>query len=163
MATIRHAEPADASAIAAVWNPVIRDTLITFNSVERGAEEVAAMIEDTRTQGHAWLVATEAGGLLGFASFSQFRKGVGYARTMEHTVILAPEARGRGIGRRLMDALAEEARARSMHSLIGGVSAANAPGIDFHARIGFTEVGRLPEVGWKFGRWLDLVLMQKRL
>jgi phosphinothricin acetyltransferase len=163
MATIRHAEPGDASAIAAVWNPVIRDTLVTFNSVERKPEEIAAMIAETRAQGHAWLVATEAGEPIGFASFSQFRKGVGYARTMEHTVILAPQAWGRGIGRRLMDALGDEARARGIHSLIGGVSAANAAGIDFHARIGFTEVGRLPEVGWKFGRWLDLVLMQKRL
>jgi phosphinothricin acetyltransferase len=163
MATIRHAEPGDASAIADVWNPVIRDTLVTFNSVERSADEIAAMIDETRAQGHAWLVVTEEGRLIGFASFSQFRKGVGYARTMEHTVILAPQAWGRGIGRRLMDALAEEARTRGMHSLIGGVSAANAAGIDFHARIGFTEVGRLPEIGWKFGRWLDLVLMQKRL
>jgi phosphinothricin acetyltransferase len=163
MATIRHAEPGDASAIADVWNPVIRDTLITFNSVERSADEISAMIDETRAQGHAWLVVTEESRLIGFASFSQFRKGVGYASTMEHTVILAPQAWGRGIGRRLMDALAEEARTRGMHSLIGGVSAANAAGIDFHARIGFTEVGRLPEVGWKFGRWLDLVLMQKRL
>jgi phosphinothricin acetyltransferase len=163
MATIRHAEPGDASAIADVWNPVIRDTLITFNSVERSADEIAAMIAANRADGHAWLVVTEEGGMIGFASFSQFRKGVGYARTMEHTVILAPQAWGRGIGRRLMDALAEEARTRGMHSLIGGVSAANTPGIEFHARIGFTEVGRLPEVGWKFGRWLDLVLMQKRL
>lgn len=163
MATIRHAEPGDASAIAAIWNPVIRDTLVTFNSAERSIEEVAAMIADTRAQGHAWLVAVEGADLLGFASFSQFRKGVGYARTMEHSLILAPAARGRGIGRWLMEALAEEARARGVHSLIAGVSAENAAGIAFHARIGFTEVGRLPEVGWKFGGWLDLVLMQKRL
>jgi phosphinothricin acetyltransferase len=163
MATIRHAEPGDASAIAAVWNPVIRDTLITFNSVERSADEIAAMIAENRAQDHVWLVVEEDDGVFGFASYSQFRKGIGYARTMEHTVILTPQAWGRGIGRRLMDTLAGEARARGIHSLIGGVSAANAAGIDFHARIGFTEVGRLPEVGWKFGRWLDLVLMQKRL
>jgi L-amino acid N-acyltransferase len=163
MATIRHAEPGDASAIAAIWNPVIRDSVATFNSVERTAEEIAAMIEDTRAQGHAWLVAEEGGGLLGFATFFPFRKGVGYARTMEHTIILAPSAAGRGIGRELMETLAAEARDRGVHSLIAGISGENAAGIDFHARLGFTEVGRLPEVGWKFGRWFDLVLMQKML
>ena len=82
---------------------------------------------------------------------------------MEPTGILSPRPWGRGIGRRLMTAIEDHARAGGAHSLFGGVSAENADGIAFHTAIGFKEIARLPEVGRKFDRWMDLVLMQKIL
>lgn len=159
---IRPAGAADAAAVAAIWNPVIRDTAITFNAQEKTAEDIAAMIADKAAAGHAFFVADE-GGVVGFATYGQFRAGVGYARAMEHTIILDPEARGRGLGRALLDAVEQHARARGAHVLIGGISGENPAGIAFHARMGFEEVARVPEVGWKFGRAMDLVLMEKFL
>jgi L-amino acid N-acyltransferase YncA len=163
MSRIRHARAEDAGAIAAIWNPLIRDTAITFNSVERTAGDVAAMLSARAADGRPWLVAEADGAVLGFAGLTQFRAGVGYAHTMEHTIILAPGATGRGLGGRMMAAIATEARAAGVRSLIGAISAENAPAIAFHARCGFAEVGRIPDAGRKFDRWLDLVLMQLRL
>jgi L-amino acid N-acyltransferase len=160
---IRPAIAADATAIAGLWNPLIRDTPVTFNTVEKSPAEVAGMIAARAAAGHAFLVAEGPDGLLGFASYSQFRAGPGYARTMEHTVILAPQARGRGIGRALMAALEDHARAGGVHSMFAGVSSGNPEGRAFHARIGYAEVATLRAVGWKFGQWLDLHLMQKML
>jgi phosphinothricin acetyltransferase len=163
MTVIRPATPADIPGILAIWNPVIRDTAITFNAVEKTPDDLTAALRDKAAAGHAFLVATAEGRVLGFATYGAFRSGVGYARTLEHTILLAPEARGRGIGRALMDALCDHARAGGIHSLIGGVSAENPEGRAFHAALGFAEVAILPQVGWKFGRWMDLVLMQKFL
>jgi len=160
---IRPVEARDAEAVAAIWNPVIRDTAITFNAVEKVPDDLVRLFIQKRDSDHAFLVAEEAGKVVGFATYGQFRAGVGYARAMEHTIILAPEAWGRGLGRALIGALEEHARARDAHSLIGGVSSENAEGIAFHAALGFAEVARVPEVGWKFDRWMDLVLMQKFL
>jgi len=161
---IRPATERDCPAIAEIWNPVIRDSEITFNSVEKTPAALAAMLRDKAAADHPVLVAEAPdGGMLGFATYGQFRAGAGYARTMEHTVILAPGARGRGAGRALMTALEDHARARGVHSLWAGVSAANPAGVAFHAAIGFDRVAVLPEVGWKYGRLYDLVLMRKRL
>lgn len=160
---IRDATPADAPAIAAIWNPVIRDTTATFNAAEKSPAEIAQTIATRQTDGHAFLIATDGETLLGFATFSQFRGGIGYARTMEHTIILAPAAAGRGTGRALMQTLESRARTAGAHSLFAGVSAENPAGLAFHARIGFHEVARLQQVGYKFGRYMDLVLMQKFL
>jgi phosphinothricin acetyltransferase len=160
---IRPALPTDCGQIAAIWNPVIRDSFVTFNAVEKTGEELRATLEDKARADFPFLVAEAEGRVLGFATYGQFRGGVGYARTMEHTIILAPEARGRGLGRTLMAAIEDHARARGAHSMIAGVSGANPPGIAFHAALGYAEVAVLPEVGFKAGRWLDLVLMQKLL
>jgi phosphinothricin acetyltransferase len=159
---IRAATAADAGAVAALWNHYIRDTLVTFNFAEKSEEEVAAMIASRQAAGHGFFVAAE-GGLLGFATYAQFRGGVGYARTMEHTILLAPQARGRGVGRALMAAMEEHAREAGAHSLFGGVSGANPEGRAFHLAMGFAEAAVLREVGWKWGRFLDLHLMQKIL
>ncbi len=82
---------------------------------------------------------------------------------MEHTVILTDAARGRGLGRALMAGIEAHAQAAGAHLMIGAISGANPAGLGFHARLGYREVGRLPEAGLKFGQWLDLVLMQKTL
>jgi L-amino acid N-acyltransferase YncA len=160
---IRAGRAGDAAAIGAIWNPVIRDTLATFNPVEKTAEDIVRLIAERGAVGHGFLVAEEADGIAGFASYGQFRTGAGYRGTMEHTIVLAPLARGRGIGRALMGALEDHARAGGARSMFAGVSAENPAGRAFHARLGYAEVAVLPAVGFKFGRWLDLVLMQKFL
>jgi L-amino acid N-acyltransferase len=159
---IRLATVADAGAIAALWNPYIRDTAVTFNPVEKSPADVAAMIDERARLGHATFVA-EAGELLGFASYAQFRSGVGYRTCMEHSILLAPAARGFGAGRQLVTALCDHATRAGAHQMIAGVSAENPDGLAFHARMGFAEIARVPEAGFKFGRFIDLVLMQKFL
>ena len=156
---VRPARPEDADAIAAIQNPVIRDTAITFNPRQRTPEDIAEAVDALP----CFLVAEEDGAVLGFVSYDQFRKGPGYARTMEHTIVLGPNAHGRGIGRALMAGAEAVAREQGVGSLWAGVSGENPDGAAFHARLGFEEVVRLPEVGYKFGRWMDLVLMRKWL
>jgi L-amino acid N-acyltransferase YncA len=160
---IRPYRAADAAAILAIWNPVIRETTITFSSEEKTAESLAAMIADRRAAGREFLVAETGEGLAGFATYAQFRGGNGYAQAMEHTVILGPAAWGRGLGRALMAAVEDHARAGGAHTMHAGVSGENRAGVAFHAAVGYLTVAVVPEVGRKFGRWLDLVLMQKRL
>ncbi|MCD1625476.1 MAG: GNAT family N-acetyltransferase [Paracoccaceae bacterium] len=160
---LRTAAVRDAPAVAAIWNPVIRDSAATFTTLEKTPESLVADFATRAAEGKVFLLAEDAGEILGFATYFQFRGGPGYARTMEHSVILAPSARGRGVGRTLMRALEEHARAGDVHSLWAGVSAENPGGVAFHNAIGFSEIARLPQVGFKFGRWMDLVLMQKIL
>lgn len=160
---IRPATPADLAPIMAFWNPMIRNTTVTFSSEEKTEAGLAEMIAIRRAAGQEFLVAEVGGEVLGLATYAQFRGGNGYAHAMEHTIILAPEAQGRGLGKALMEALERHARAAGCHVLVAGVSGENAAGIAFHAALGFVETGRMPEVGRKFGRWLDLVLMQKTL
>jgi phosphinothricin acetyltransferase len=159
---IRRATAADAAAIAVLWNPWITDTAVTFNATEKAPGDVAAMIHERDRLGHATFIA-EADTLLGFVSYAQFRGGIGYATCMEHSVILAPEARGKGAGRALMQAVEDHARAAGAHQMIGGVSGENAAGIAFHAALGYAHVATIREAGFKFGRFMDLVLMQKFL
>lgn len=160
---LRTATANDAPAILALWNPAIRTSLITFNSATKSLTDIDNMLIDKATHDYAFLLAEDADQLLGFATYGQFRAGVGYAHTMEHTIILAPQAHRRGIGRALMTAIEDHARSRGAHSIFAGVSAPNAQGRAFHAALGYREVAILPRVGRKFDQWLDLVLMQKFL
>ncbi|WP_108853416.1 GNAT family N-acetyltransferase [Albidovulum aquaemixtae] len=159
---IRPAVTADLPAILDQWNPVIRDTTVTFTSEEKTVKSLAVLIAERRAAGREFLIAEEEG-LLGFATYAQFRGGIGYVHAMEHTIVLAPRARGRGTGRALMARIEAHARAGGAHTLFAGVSGENSEGVAFHERIGFIHVARIPEVGRKFGRWLDLVLMMKML
>ena len=156
---IRGLNKGDLPQVAAIWNPLIRETTVTFTSVEKTEGALAEWLAAPSPR----LAAVAGGRLLGFAAADQFRGGPGYARILEHTIYLAPEARGQGAGRALMAALEDAARARGIGSLIGGMSGENAPALAFHAALGFAEVARIPRAGWKFDRWLDLVLAQKLL
>jgi phosphinothricin acetyltransferase len=160
---IRPAQARDAAPIGEIWNPIIRNSGVTFNSVEKSSVEIAEMIATRQADGHGFWVAEQDGKLLGFATYAQFRGGIGYAHTMEHTIVLSDMAKGKGIGRALLAELEAHARSKGVHSLFAGVSSANPDGVLFHQALGFQTLAVLPEVGWKFDQWLDLHLMQKFL
>ena len=157
---IRVAKLWDAEALAGVWNQIIMRTDKTFNSIEVKPSDITAMIAEKGREGHPLIVA-ERNGILGFATYGQFRSSVGYARTMEHTIIVRDGAQRSGVGRMLMERIEEIAKTNNVHSLVAGISGTNNAAILFHRAQGFVQVGRMPEVGYKFGRWHDLVLMQK--
>ena len=160
---IRPTTPQDLEAIGAFWNPMIRDTLVTFSSEEKDPAALRQWLAARDAQGHGSFTALLDGHPAGFASYAQFRGGNGYARSMEHTIILAPQARGHGFGRQLMLALEDHARARGHHVMIGGVSGGNPSGRDFHLALGYAHVATVPQAGWKFGQYWDLWLLQKIL
>lgn len=160
---IRPAQTGDAGAIAALWNHIIRDTAATFNATEKPVDEVAGVIAGRQAVGRAFLVAEEAGAVLGFATYDQFRGGIGYRHSMEHTVHVAPPAQGRGLGRALMTALEDHARRADIHVMMAGVSSENPGGRAFHEALGYQLSGTVPQVGHKFGRWMDLWLLHKIL
>lgn len=158
MPTIRPARPADADHIRALQNGIIRATTITFTTVEKTAADIAATIAEGRT-----LVAHADGAFAGFASYGPFRGGPGYAHTAEHTILTLPAAQGRGIAAALLAAMEDHARGAAIHSLIAGISGENPRAIAFHLKHGYTRAALIREAGWKFGRWLDLVLCHKIL
>jgi phosphinothricin acetyltransferase len=160
---IRETCPEDLEPIRAFWNPLIRDTMVTFASIERTEATMRAYYEAHRAAGQGFFTALSDGVPVGFAAYSQFRPSNGYARAMEHTVILSKAAWGKGLGRALMAAAENHARAAGHLCLIGAVSGGNPAGRDFHAAIGYHLVGTMPGVGWKFGKSWDLWLMQKNL
>jgi L-amino acid N-acyltransferase len=155
---IRPATPTDAPGIGMIWNAAIRDTTITFNSIEKTDAEIAALTQ-TETPFFVW----DAGRIMGFTTYFPFRAGIGYLHTVEHSILLHPDAQGQGIGRKLLTHVFDHARAGGKHSLIAVVSKENAAGLAFHEAMGFVRRATLPEVGFKFGRWIDAVFMQKRL
>ena len=157
---IRMATASDSNGICTVWNPLIESTATTFTTELKSAASIECAIAER--QG-AFFVAEDRGQIVGFASYFPFRGGPGYARTKEHSINLVPASRGKGAGRGLMNALEAHAVEQGIHSLWAGISAENPEGVSFHEHLGFSHIARLPEVGFKFGRWMDLVLMQKIL
>lgn len=157
---VRPAVPEDASAIAALWNPMIRNTLSTFTTVEKSPDDIRGMIGE---RPDAFFVAQEEDRCAGFVTFGPFRTGPGYTATVEHTVIVAEGAQTRGTGRILLTTAEDAARVQGHHVMVAGISHTNEGAQIFHQRLGYTEVARMPQVGRKAGQWLDLVLMQKIL
>lgn len=160
---IRPATARDAQAITDIWNLVISTTTHNFSATLKTVDGVAAQIDGHWAAGHGIWVAAPDGAVVGFASYGQFRGGDGYARCMEHSVHLTEAARGKGLGRALMAVLEDHARAGGAHQMIAGISGENTGGQAFHAALGYRHIARIPQAGWKWGRYLDLVLMQKIL
>jgi L-amino acid N-acyltransferase YncA len=163
MPEIRDATAADLPRILAITNEAIANTTAVWSFSPATLEARAAWLRERQGRGFPVLVATDATPVLGFASFGDFRPWEGYLHTVEHSIYVAPEAQRRGAGAALLAALVERAEALGTHVMIGGIEAANEASLAMHRRAGFEEVGRLREVGRKFGRWLDLVFMQRTL
>lgn len=162
MTVIRSATPSDASSICAIFNPIIEETTITFSSTLVTENDVVEGIANLGDRGDPYLVAeNDTGAVEGYAKYAPFRAGTGYARTAEITVHVTSTARGKGLGRALVSALEDHAHAANIHSLIAGISAENLQALEFHKKLGFERVGLVPKAGHKFGRFIDLVLMQK--
>lgn len=161
---IRDAVDADLPVILDILNDAIRTSTAVWSWTPTTLEARRAWLAERTGRGFPVLVATgDDDAALGFASFGDFRPWEGYAHTVEHSIYVASHARGRGLGRALLDALIARARGQGKHAMVAGIEAGNAVSIALHRRVGFTEVGRMPEVGRKFDRWLDLVLMQLML
>jgi len=159
-AIIRPAAVEDVAAILAIYNDAVETTTASWDLEPVDYADRLARYEAAQANGWPLLVAELDGVVVGFASYGPFRPKDGYARTMEHSVYLDPAARGQGVGRALMVELIARARTAGVHALIGGVDGVNEPSIRLHESLGFAEVGRLPQVGAKFGRWLDLVFLE---
>jgi L-amino acid N-acyltransferase len=159
---IRNATQADAPAIADILNALLETTTVEWTETPHSVEGIGRWISDHEVV----LVGEEDGEVIGLAAFGWFRDAMvrpGYRFTVENSVHVRQPHWGRGLGRELMLALIEAARTSGKHAMMAAIDATNEDSIRFHQRLGFTEVGRLPEVGAKFGRWLDLVLLELRL
>lgn len=159
---IRPARPEDADAVIAIRADAIENSPALWIDEVPPRAEALAWFEDHLASG-SMLVAADDDGVIGFATHSPLRPYPGYRETAEDSIYLAEAARGRGLGRALLEGLVTAATAAGMHSLIGMIEGSNAASIAFHERCGFAIVGRIPEAGLKFGRRLDLVIMQRLL
>jgi phosphinothricin acetyltransferase len=162
VAQTRAAQEDDLPAILAIYNEIIASSTAIYRDEPTTLEERAAWMRARNAQGFPVLVAERGGEILGFASYGEWRGAFpGYRHTVEHSVHLADGARGLGLGGALMRHLFDLAREAGLHVMLGAVDADNANSLKFHDRLGFERVAHFREVGRKFGRWLDLVFVQK--
>ncbi|QIO31186.1 GNAT family N-acetyltransferase [Bradyrhizobium sp. 1(2017)] len=160
---VRDATLEDAEEILAIYNYAAINTTAVWTDGPADLDSRRAWIRARQEAGYPVLVATKGRDVVGFASFGDFRPFPGYRHTVENSVYVDERHHRLGIGRGLLAALIDRANAMNKHAMIAGIDAANAGSIGLHGSLGFVEVARMPEVGCKFGRWLDLVFMQKRL
>jgi L-amino acid N-acyltransferase YncA len=159
---IRLAERRDAEGIRTIYNHYVAHSTALFDMVQRTLDEQVQWI-DEHSGGHPAIVAEEGGRIVGFGSLTSFRSRPAYATTVEDSVYLLEDCQGRGIGRRLLEELVRLAAAHGFHCVIARITGQNEASIQLHARCGFELVGIEREVGRKFGRWLDVVEMQRML
>jgi L-amino acid N-acyltransferase len=160
---IRDAREDDLPAVLQIYNEVMATSTAIYSEQPSTLEDRIAWWQGRVSAGYPVLVAEDASGVTGFASFGDFRPRPGYRFTVEHSVYVRADRRGRGIGGALMTPLIDRAAALGKHVLIAGVDADNAASLRFHERLGFERVAHFREVGFKFGRWLDLVFLQRTL
>lgn len=163
MMAIRDADEADLPGLLAIYNDVIATSTAVFRDEPATLNDRRAWWSARREQGYPVVVAVDASGVVGFASLGDFRSWPGYRYTVEHTVHVRGDRRGQGIGRTLMLDLIDRAAALGKHVMIAGVDADNESSLRFHERLGFERVAHFREVGFKFGRWLDLIFLQRFL
>ncbi|MEL6198126.1 MAG: N-acetyltransferase family protein [Pseudomonadota bacterium] len=158
---IREGRDRDAEAIASIRNHEIAHTTATWSTTRMTAEAVTLWLEAKREAEIPVIAAGDP--LQGFATWGPFRHGEGYAGVAEHSVYVGAAHRGLGLGTALLTALIDRARAAGLRHLVGGIDAGQMASLALHRRQGFVEVGRLPEIGMKFGQPRTLVLMQHAL
>lgn len=159
-ALVRRATLEDAEAIWAIYNHAIVSSTATWDLEQVGLADRRAWLTEHNTGRNVTLVAEAGGTVVGYAGYGRFRDKAGWSDTVEHSVYLADAARGRGLGRRLLVDLVAAAQEQGIHAMVGVLTADNEISARLHRSLGFVEVARMPQVGHKFGRWLDAVMLQ---
>jgi L-amino acid N-acyltransferase len=147
--------------ILGIYNEVIRNTTAVYSDREVTLEDREKWFDTKGAQGFPVLVAADSSGVMGFGTFGEFRAWPCYRHSVEHSVHVRADCRGRGVGRALVEALIDAAAAMHKHVMIAGIDAENVTSISLHESLGFEVVGHFHEVGRKFDRWLDLKFMQR--
>lgn len=160
---VRDAVEGDIQGVLAIYNDVILTSTAVYMDEPTTLAERLGWWRGRVAEGYPVLVSEDESGVTGFASFGNFRPRPGYRFTVEHSVYVRADRRGRGLGNALMVPLFERATALGKHIMIAGVDAENIESVRFHERLGFERVAHFKEVGFKFGRWLDLVFLQRTL
>ncbi|NLS73538.1 N-acetyltransferase family protein [Bradyrhizobium brasilense] len=153
----------DIPEITAIFNEAVANSNAIWTEKQDSEAERLAWMTARQALGYPVLVAVEGTTVLGYGTFGDFRAFPGYRYSVEHSVYIHADHRGRGLGRIIVDELIAAATALGKHVMIAGIDGGNLASLRLHARAGFVEVARMPEVGRKFGRWLDLVFMQRQL
>ena len=159
---MRLARPTDAEATRAIYNAEVTTTTVTFDLVPRSLEDQLAWIQ-SHAGAHPAVVATDGGQVVGFGSLSQYRNRPAYSTTVEDSVYVRADRRGRGYGGAILSELVALATVHGFHSVIGRIVGGHEASIALHRSCAFDLVGIEREVGRKFGRWLDVVVMQRLL
>ena len=162
---VRDAILEDVPRLLPIYNDIILHTTAVWQYEPQSLQMRTEWFESRRQQDFPVYVAEmiEAGNeptLLGFSSYGPFRNWPAYQHTVENSVYVAKEARGLGIGKKLMEPLIAKAREQELHAIVAGIEASNAVSIKLHRYFGFVEVAHFREVGWKFGRWMDLKFLE---
>jgi len=157
---IEDATRSDLAQILAIYNEVIRNSTAVYSEEEFTPARGAAWFEGKMQHGFPVLVARDAAGIEGFGTFGEFRAWPCYRHSVEHSVHVRVDRRGRGIGRALVQELQARAAAAAKPVMIAGIDADNEPSIRLHRSLGFVSAGHFHQVGYKFGRWLDLIFME---
>ena len=164
MPTIRASEEGDITAITAIYAHHVLHGTGTFEIDPPSCQDLAQRRADVLARGLPYLVAEDAGRIVGFAYCNWFKPRPAYRYSAEDSIYMADAARGQGLGRLLLDALTTQAQAAGVRKLLAVIGdSANAGSIAVHRAAGFTDVGVMRSVGWKFGAWRDIVLMEKPL
>ncbi len=160
MIQIRNAVENDLPGILAIYNDVIVNTTAVYDYEPHTLEMRTAWFNTKKEQGLPVFVAEEDGKVLGLSSIGPFRAWAAYKYSVENSIYVASEERGKGIAKLLMPPIIEASKALGMHTIIAGIDASNEASIKLHRHFGFEEVAHFKEVGYKFDRWLDLKFMQ---
>ncbi|HEX3602573.1 MAG TPA: GNAT family N-acetyltransferase [Steroidobacteraceae bacterium] len=153
----------DLPEILRIYNEIIRNTTAVYREAELSAEQGAAWFDAKLAGVYPFIVTRDASGITGFGTFGEFRAPPCYQHTVEHSVHVRSDCRGLGLGRKLVIELLSLAASMHKHIMVAGVDADNEVSIKLHQSLGFIKVAHFHEVGFKFGRWLDLVFLQCRL
>ena len=152
---LRHCTSTDAAQICDIYNYYVRETVVTFEESPVLDVEMARRIADI-TPGLPWLVWEVDGGILGYAYATPWKVRAAYRHSVESSIYLTQRATGRGLGSRLYTALIADLRQRGVHCVIGGAALPNPGSVALHEKLGFSKVAEFREVGFKFGRWVDV-------